>query len=145
MGHSVPGSYGCVNSKVEFYNEQVGLARTFFGPMEGVRTEDGGLSWEVVPGVHNYESFDFLTEDVILWGDQSLEKSLAEPWEYTLDGPPVTSLYMFNIDVVDQDTAYIATGISLWKYMGMIRLCFLMISAVETYFPPQQGLATIQM
>ena len=109
----------CKYSKVEFYNEQVGLARTFFGPMEGVRTEDGGLSWEVVPGVHNYESFDFLTEDVILWGETSLwKKSLAEPWEYTLDGPPVTSLYMFNIDVVDQDTAYIATGISLWKYMG---------------------------
>ena len=28
----------CKYSNVEFYNEQVGLARTFFGPMEGVRT-----------------------------------------------------------------------------------------------------------
>ena len=109
----------CKYSNVEFYNEQVGLARTFFGPMEGVRTEDGGLTWEAVPGSHGYESYDFLTEDVILWGETSLwKKSLAEPWEYTLDGPPVTSLYMYNIDVVDQDTAYIATGISLWKYMG---------------------------
>ncbi|MCB9022779.1 MAG: T9SS type A sorting domain-containing protein [Chitinophagales bacterium] len=109
----------CKFSKVEFYNEQVGLARTFFGLMEGVRTEDGGLTWEAVPGSHDYESFDFLTEDVILWGETNLwKKSLSEPWEYTLDGPPVTSLYMFNIDVVDQDTAYIATGISLWKYMG---------------------------
>ena len=64
----------CKYSKVEFYYEQVGLARTFFGPMEGVRTEDGGLTWEAVPGSHDYESFDFLTEDVILWGETSLGK-----------------------------------------------------------------------
>ena len=112
--------------------------------MEGVRTEDGGLSWEVVPGVHNYES-DFLDRRCDVWGETSLWKKAWRSLGYTLDGPPVTSLYMFIIDVVDQDTAYITTGISLWKYMVMIRLCFLMISAVETYFPLSKDWLLYQM